>query len=928
VIEETIIGKMVSHYRVLKKLGQGGMGEVYQARDTVLGRTVALKFVIFGTEREAEAQQRFLREAKAAASLDHPFICEIHQVGEVDGKTFIVMEYIDGETLAARLKQGALPIKEAVRIVLEVAEALECAHSKGIVHRDLKPGNIMLTSQGHAKVMDFGLAKQISLVGENSAGSTGSLSLTRPGAILGTPAYMSPEQAKGERIDTRSDIFSLGVILYESLTGTHPFLKSSAIETLSSILTSPVPPVRTQGIKGSSQLDQIQARALAKNPAERYQSMRDLIVDLRKLEEEASEAERRISRWKIAAALVVIAALLGITWWIAGYRSRPAQQAASHPPISVLIGDFENRTGEEVFDAVLEQALEVGLEGAPFITSYRRAGARAIAQKVQPGAERLDRNTARLVAQREGINVVLAGAIERLEGGYRMAVETIDSFSGKPMADREIRAKNKDEVLGAMAKLAVRVREVLGDTEAPSTQTIARETFTASSLEAARRYAVAQDLIASGKWRQAIDAYRSALDLDPELGRAWAGLAAASANLNRYEDAKKYYQEAMKRIDRMTERERHRTLGGYYLRTGDGQAAIKELRTLTERYPADEAGLANLAFAYFLSRDMATAVQLGRKAAEIYPKSILARGNLALYAMYAGDFDAAYAEATKVIELNPGYETAYVCKAVSELIRGHVLQAEEAYQKLAGVSVTGASLSVMGLADMALYQGKLAEGRSILELGVAGDVSGSNPNTGPKLAALAGTRLLQGKTAEAIQAAGKALAASKEPRVLFEAANVYLDAGRVNEALSLAKSLDANLEPDIQAYAHMILAKARLRQGDREGGIRGLEETQKNHDTWLGRYELGRAYLEAGKFPEAYSQLEQCLKRRGEATAVFLDDVPTTRYLPPLHYYLGRVQEGLGSPAAAESYRTFLAIKEKGGADPLLADARRRLVSY
>jgi tetratricopeptide (TPR) repeat protein len=233
----------------------------------------------------------------------------------------------------------------------------------------------------------------------------------------------------------------------------------------------------------------------------------------------------------------------------------------------------------------------------------------------------------------------------------------------------------------------------------------------------------------------------------------------------------------------------------------------------------------------------------------------------------------------------------------------------------------------MGLADMALYQGRLAEGRSILELGIVGDRSGVNPNTGAKLTALAGARLLQGKKAEALQAAGKAVESSKEPRVLFEAANVFLEAGRPAEAQSLAKKLAENLEPDTQVYAHLITAKARLQQGDRAGGIRELEETQRNHDTWLRKYELGRAYLDAGKCPDAYIQFEQCLKNRGIATAVFLDDVPTTRYIPRVYYYMGRSQECLGSPAATDSYRSFLSMKAKGEEESIVADARLRLNS-
>jgi serine/threonine protein kinase/tetratricopeptide (TPR) repeat protein len=922
-------GDMFHHYRIIKLLGKGGMGEVYLAEDTVLDRKVALKLLSESLQQDADARKRFLREAKSAAALDHPFICQVYDTGEANGRAFIAMEYIAGETLGARLARGPLPLKTAVQAACEIAEALEEAHQKGFVHRDLKPSNIMLTSQGHAKVMDFGLAKQIMGLGDGSSPETLETCLTQQGMIVGTLAYMSPEQARGEQVDARSDIFSFGVVLYELLSGSHPFLRKSQIDILSAILRDASPPLHMESTATPTSLSGILTKSMAKDTADRYQSMTEMSGDLRRLREQLQLRERpRWPPWAVAVAVVAVLLLMGGIWWLAR-RGPPPLPPVAHAPVSVLIADFENQTGEPVFDSLLEKALEIGLEGAPFISSYKRTDARKKAQNIKPdpGSDRLDRTRATLVANSEGINLVLSGSIEASGSGYRISAEATDPFSGKAAINKKsVNAGSKDEVLGAMASLAVQIRKALGDSEAPSGAAIARETFTAGSLEAASRYAQAQELIASGKWERAIEGYQSALALDPELGRAYAGLAAASANNNRRDEAKRYYQEAMKRIDRMTEREKHRTMSGYYLLTGDAQAANKELRALIERYPADEAGLNNLALASFFARNMAAAVNLGKKAAAIYPKSYLARGNVALFLMYAGDFDAAYAEANQVIGLNPGYETAHVCKAVSELLKGNPLQAEESYQKLAGVSVLGASFSNMGLADMNLYQGRLAKARSLLESGVAVDVKGDGLDPGVKLAALAGTYLLQGKTADAIPAANKAIASSKQPRVLYEAGSVFLEAGRPADALALAKKLDESLEPDVQTYAHLLMARIQLRRGNREGGIRELEDSQKNHDTWLGRYELGRAYIEAGAYPKAFSELDQCLKRLGEATAVFLDDIPTARYLPPLYYYLGRAQEGLGQKSAAASYGKFVSLKE-GGQDPLLADARRRLSS-
>jgi tetratricopeptide (TPR) repeat protein len=383
----------------------------------------------------------------------------------------------------------------------------------------------------------------------------------------------------------------------------------------------------------------------------------------------------------------------------------------------------------------------------------------------------------------------------------------------------------------------------------------------------------------------------------------------------------------MKHIDRMTDREKFRTRGGYYIWKKNYNQAIQQFEALIKQYPADGVGLSNLALAYFYGRDVESALKQQQKALEIWPSSLPVRSNHALYAMYAGDFDTAGPEAAKVIETSPGYWPAYVCQAVSETMKGRLHQAREIYQRLAAVDSDGASISAMGLADLALYEGKFTEGVSILEKGITADLANKNAaEAAKKLAALAGDRLHLGQKSRAISDAAKAVAASKDDRILFEAASVYLEAGRISDALNLAKVLKERLEPDPQAYAGLIQAKARLHQGDRVEGIRLLETTLKSLNLWLGRFELGLAYLEAGAFPEASSQFDECMKRRGEATAVFLvDDIPTMRYLPPLYYYWARAQEGQGAPNAADTYRTFLSIKANSEADPLVADARRRL---
>jgi len=660
---------------------------------------------------------------------------------------------------------------------------------------------------------------------------------------------------------------------------------------------------------------------MAKDIAERYQSMKDMEKDLRDLRERMKRP--KWVKWALSGAGVLVVALIALAWWFAGHGTPPV----AHAPLPVLIADFNNSTGEGAFDDVLEKALEVGLEEAPFITSYQRTRARTIARKIQPESTGLNRETARLVAQRERIPIVLAGSIEGRRSGYRLSVEAVDSVSGDITAAEQANADSRDDVFIEMAKLAVDLRRSLGDTEAKATKLLEKETFTSSSLEAAKSYVTSQDLQAAGKWREAIDGYLKAVHLDPEFGRAYAGIAVCYVNLSQPAESQKYFDEAMKRIDRMTAREKFRTIGNYYLFNKNYTQAIDQYEKLIDQYPSDGVGLNGLALANFFARDMSGAEEMARKSHEMDPSSVTKRSNLALFAMYAGDFETAGTEAAEVIKQDPSYTPPYTCRALTEIINGQSLQAKQMYRSLAEISDADASDALLGLADLALYEGRAQDAISLLEEGIAKDQAGKRDHKAAiKLAALAGAYGFLDRDAQAISAADKAVAASRLDRVLYEAAVAYLDAGRGEKALDLAKILKEKPESDPQAYARIIEAKAQVRDGNKVGAIRLLDSTRKDVlDCWLVRYELGKAYLEDGKSFEAYDQFDKCRNRRGEVTALFVDDIPTLRYLPPLYYYLGRAQEGLGSPQAADSYNTFLSIRAASEKDPLVEDTRERL---
>jgi eukaryotic-like serine/threonine-protein kinase len=357
--------------------------------------------------------------------------------------------------------------------------------------------------------------------------------------------------------------------------------------------------------------------------------------------------------------------------------------------------------------------------------------------------------------------------------------------------------------------------------------------------------------------------------------------------------------------------------------------AMEELTALVSQYPADTAGHANLALAYFYSRDMNKALEEQKRALAITPHSVLQQVNYSMYALYAGDFDTALKEAQSILKENPKFDQALRTAALANLGLGHTTEAAESYESLQAVSPYGASIAATGLADLAQYEGKLAEASGILEKAVAADLAAKDAESAAdRTATLALIQTTLGKTKEAISSADKASSNSKDQGVLYRAAQVYIAAGQDAKALQIVAPLSQRLASEPQAYAKLISGEAQLKKGNARDALNSFQEAQKLADTWLGHFDMGRAYLDAGAFTEASSEFDICLTRRGEATSVFLDDVPSYHVLPPVYYYQGRAREGLNSPGAAESYKIFLAIKEKGAGDPLVADAQRRLASH
>jgi tetratricopeptide (TPR) repeat protein/predicted Ser/Thr protein kinase len=909
-----------SRYEIVRLLGQGGMGAVYQAHDRELERQVAIKVIRADMAANPEILRRFKQELILARQITHKNVIRIFDLGQADGIKFITMEYIEGENLQIVLRRKKkLEPAGAANIVAQVCRALEAAHNESVVHRDLKPQNIMLDKSGRAYVMDFGIARSMLGVG-----------LTQTGALIGTPDYMSPEQAKGQSLDARSDLFSLGIIFYEMLSGQVPFNADTTMGKLWMRTNEPARPLGELDKTIPQPLSDIVRKCLEIDPQKRFASAGELLQRIEVWQGPAggtrfmaapAAALPAYAKWVAAGLGVVVIA--GVLFFRPRINPHPV---APHAPVTLLIADFDNQTGDSVFDGTIEPILGIALEGAPFISSFSRGQAKKDAARLQPEAAHMDASLAQLVAVREGVNAVVTGTITQQGSGYKVYVVTLDPATGKSILTEQRNAANKQDVLAAAGKLAESIRKGLGDTTPESAQQSAAETFSAGSLEAAHAYAVGQDFQQAAKWDDALKAYAQAEQLDPNLGRAYAGTAAIYANLGKREDAEKYYGLAMSHIDRMTDREKYRTRSGYYLFMRNHRKAMEELSALVSQYPADTAGHANLALAYFYSRDMNRALEEQRRALEITPHSVLQQVNYSMYALYAGDFDTAARQAQSILQENPKFDQALRTSALAEVGLGHTAESQRDYQKLQAVSDYGASIAGTGFADLALYEGKLSDAASILEKAIAGDLAAKDTQSAAdRTATLALIQLTLGKTQEAVSSAGKASASSKDPGVIYRAAQVYIASGQEAKALQLVAPLSQRLETEPQVYAKLIAGEAQQKKSNLRDALNSFQEAQKLADTWLGHFDMGRAYLDAGAFPEASSEFDVCLKRRGEATSVFLDDVPSYHMLPAVYYYQGRAREGLNSPGAAESYKTFLSIKEKGAGDPLVADAQRRL---
>ncbi len=596
-------------------------------------------------------------------------------------------------------------------------------------------------------------------------------------------------------------------------------------------------------------------------------------------------------------------------------------------PVSVLIADFNNATGDPIFDGTLEQTFGIGIEGASFVSAFSRSAAKKQLERVRAD-DNLDEEGARLVAVREGIELVLTGEISETNGRYLFSVRAIEPVDGEAVASVEQTAKDKAGVLAAVTEVTSEIREELGDTDiGEETQRII-ETFTAGTLQAAHDYTRAQVLADEGDYEQAIALYKTALESDPNFGRAYSGWAVAAHLLGRSSEAEEAWDKALSLQETMTERERYRTLGTYYMViSGNFQKAIENFVALVEKYPADGAGHNNLAVSYFSTLDFERAMEAGSRVLEIYPNNLFYQQNAALYAMYAGDFGAAADRAREVIETDDTRYYARLPVAIAALSRGDLDGAEAAYQDMVGTGAHGSSHGQLGLADLAIYRGQYGAAIDLLNESIAADLeSGNQRAASTKYMALAEAHILNGDPDEsAVQAIESALGIRDGLSQKVAAALLYLELDRRQEAGAIASDLSSALQPQSRSYAAMINGAIHSLEGRHAVALDSLVSATRLSDFWLVRLQRGKAYLRAGSFAEALDEFSACEARKGEASAAFLDDMPTWRYLADLPYWRARAQQQLGMRhAAIQSYQAYLALRDEG---PLADDARERMAA-